>query len=352
MTTVPGGSAVGVGEAAAPDFWRHSGYHLLNRAPSGRLQITVDFLRAYLRRPEMAPVPESCPAETDLHASLVDDPFLLVESLRLEGVQDTDARENYRIWLRFRDMLANAESVEAAYLDGIQQNQGPVPPLFLDHLVQVILRGILDGEADPFRIRAAELLFRSQQVNIVESAIMLADEETVQMQGTMAQGGGALIHSDAAGTPREVELDVLSESTKGCYWQRSDRFDMVFDASMARFGQDALARVLEAWIRHFRDVDVSIQPVASIRDERWRWHVGLDAEGSRILNTLYRGKELEEGDAYRLLALFRLTFKAAAAVIDDVRGRPVYLGMAMTPGNRLRLKPQNILLNLPLAERS
>ncbi len=32
--------------------------------------------------------------------------------------------------------------------------------------------------------------------------------------------------------------------------------------------------------------------------------------------------------------------------------RPVYLAMGMTPGSMLRLKPQNLLVNLPLAERS
>jgi hypothetical protein len=33
----------------------------------------------------------------------------------------------------------------------------------------------------------------------------------------------------------------------------------------------------------------------------------------------------------------------------DLRGRPVYLGFAMTPNRRLRMKPQNLLVNLPLA---
>jgi hypothetical protein len=32
-----------------------------------------------------------------------------------------------------------------------------------------------------------------------------------------------------------------------------------------------------------------------------------------------------------------------------IAGRPVYLAMAMDAGNHLVLKPQNLLLNLPLA---
>jgi hypothetical protein len=36
-------------------------------------------------------------------------------------------------------------------------------------------------------------------------------------------------------------------------------------------------------------------------------------------------------------------------VLPDVRGRPVYLGLAMSAEQRVRLKPQNLLVNLPLA---
>jgi hypothetical protein len=37
-------------------------------------------------------------------------------------------------------------------------------------------------------------------------------------------------------------------------------------------------------------------------------------------------------------------------ISPNIAGRPIYLGMAMTPDNFLRLKPQNLLMNLPLAE--
>jgi hypothetical protein len=36
----------------------------------------------------------------------------------------------------------------------------------------------------------------------------------------------------------------------------------------------------------------------------------------------------------------------------DVAGRPVYLGLAANAQGQLRMKPQNLLLNLPLARRS
>jgi hypothetical protein len=34
---------------------------------------------------------------------------------------------------------------------------------------------------------------------------------------------------------------------------------------------------------------------------------------------------------------------------EDIAGRPVYLAMAMDAQKRLRVKPQNLLVGLPLA---
>ena len=46
---------------------------------------------------------------------------------------------------------------------------------------------------------------------------------------------------------------------------------------------------------------------------------------------------------------FQLDFIDPNDMREQLRGRPVYLAMAMDASNRLRLKPQNLLLNLPLA---
>ena len=51
----------------------------------------------------------------------------------------------------------------------------------------------------------------------------------------------------------------------------------------------------------------------------------------------------------RLLALFRLDFARPTDMRAAIAGRPVYLAMAIDERRRLRLKPQNLLLNLPLA---
>jgi hypothetical protein len=50
--------------------------------------------------------------------------------------------------------------------------------------------------------------------------------------------------------------------------------------------------------------------------------------------------------------LFVLNFDSASDMLQEVSGKPVYLAMAMDPQNLLKIKPQNLLLNLPLARRS
>lgn len=338
------------------EFWRSSGYHLLESDADGWLRATDDFLRAYLLRPELLPVEDSCARELRLHHDLVAQPRLAVTPSRLDALADPDARDNYRAMLRFRDRLLARDTLEAAYLD-LLRGGTDVPPLFVDQLAHVILRHALRRCTDPFRLRAAELLFREQRVTVQDDAIMLADEETIALHaGAGGQGAGGeepgslgrlLLDDDAA--PRSVELDVMDEANAEGYWQRSDRFDWVLDLGFTRPGLDALCRVLETWVRHFTRVEVGIQPVQEIRDERWVWHVGLDVEASRLLNDLYQGREVDEARTARLLSLFRLEFRDPDAMLARVRGRPVYLGLAMTEAQRVKLKPQNLLLNLPFA---
>ena len=114
-------------------------------------------------------------------------------------------------------------------------------------------------------------------------------------------------------------------------------------------GYGLLAPDASGRVRHFTGAAVSIQPVQRIDEQRWVWHVGLDSEASALLNALYDGEEIDEARRARLLALFRLEFRDPADMLERVRGRPVYLGLAMTPAQRLKVKPHNLLINLPLA---
>ena len=88
-----------------PDFWRNSGFHLLERDAAGRLRVTDDFLRAYLLRPEIHPVEGSGPLERRLHASLMAEPRRSIPEEELKALEDDDVRDNYRILLRWRGRL-------------------------------------------------------------------------------------------------------------------------------------------------------------------------------------------------------------------------------------------------------
>ena len=339
---------------AMHDFWQDSGYHLLTRNDDGHLALSDDFLRAYLNRPEVRPVPESNEAERTLHAALLRNPREAVNDERLTAIGDPDAIENYQIVLAFRERLLAADSLEDCYLKLFLEPDGiSLPPLFIDQLAHVIARAMLEGESDPLRVRAAELFFRPQKITINDGAIMAADAETVEMYATSGGFGslGRLV-AEAQTPLRTVELDVVTEANAGIYWERSSRYDTVLNLNFAGDGLDALCRVLEGWIRHFIDITVSIQPVQQIRDERWAWHIGLDVEGSKLLNDLYNGVEVGESRLARLLSLFRMEFKDSSVVAPAIAGRPVYLALAMAEDGQLRLKPQNLLVNLPLAERA
>ncbi len=332
------------------DFWRNSGFHLLDRDSNGHLAVTGDFLRAYFMRPEIQPVEESCRAEKTLHESLMENPLKVVDRTSLDRIADADARENYAVLLDFRDRLVKAGTVEACYMALFGQEPVTIPALFVDQMVHVIVRNILDGTAYPMRARAGEVLFRQQTATIEDGAILLGDTETVEMYAATGGKGdlGRLVVQ--AGTPlKPVELDVLTAENAETYWDRDENHDFVLDLTFSRPGLDALCRVLEAWIAHFLAAKVNIQPVRRITDEKWVWHTGLDEESTRLLNDLYNGVEVDEDRLARLLSLFRLEFDDPSLMQANIRGRPVYLGLAMGGGRKVRLKPQNLLANLPLA---
>ena len=335
-----------------PDFWPSCGFNLLKRAGDGRLVVTDDYLRLYFTRPELAPVPESCAAERALHAALLADPRRNVAEAEIAALADSDAQENYRVVLRFRDQLLAAETLEAFYA-GLFRHDIAVPPDFIHHTVQVILRGILDGSSDGLEARAAEVFFRKQRVSIDDGSIMLADDETVEMH---ASGGGfgnlGKLLQEGLTPLRTVELDVIDDSSAGSYYERDERHDTVLNLNHGRPGCVALARVLERWMAHFHGVRTTVKPVREIPDEEWVWHVGLDTEATAMLNDLFNGGEVEEERMKRVIGLFRVDFCDPVVLRPEVAGMPVFLGLAMAPDGTLRMKPQNLLTNLPLARRA
>lgn len=335
------------------EFWKSAGMHLLEVGPDGWLKVTPDFIRAYLTRPEIHPVDESCAREIALHEALLESPAMPVSEADIAAIQDADAADNYRILLAFRDELIAAGTIEGAYLRLVRQTGKALPPVFLDQLVHLIVRNMLKDVSDPMRLRAGELFFREQKVSTDDGRLLLADEEIVDMhaQGLRQTGLGQLLAE--TGTPqKQVTLDVLNEDNCGIYWARSDRLDTVIDFRFEQTALDAFARVIEAWLFHMMRIEVRVEPRPRLDDEDWRWHIGLDPQSNMILNALYEGEAPPAGAMERIIALFRMRIADDRLVIDRVKGRPIYLALAMDEANRCRMKPQNLLANLPLAAES
>jgi hypothetical protein len=53
-----------------------------------------------------------------------------------------------------------------------------------------------------------------------------------------------------------------------------------------------------------------------------------------------------------VVGLFRMEFLDPGALRAEMAGAPVFLGMAAAPDGTLRVKPQNLLVNLPLVSRA
>ncbi len=330
---------------------------------------TDDYLRLFLARPELALVDESCDAEIALHGALTAAPRRPVAPDELARLADADIRANYAFFLGFRDALLAAGTLEAWYLAALRSGDFKLPPLFLDLVTQACVRNLLEGMAaganNAFEARAAELLFRPQRIHVQDGQILCGDLVVLDLlneTGGLGDMGRLLALNKAP--MRDAHLEVLSDKNAPDYWQSGERHNFLLDLThevsndlshglsftltRARSGLKALARVLEKWIAHFLGVAVSIQPEPKIEDANWRWHIGLDAESTALLNDLYQDQPVETVRMQRLVSLFRLTFDNPQEMRADVAGKPVYLGLAMNADKIIRLKPQNLLLNLPL----
>lgn len=326
------------------DFWISSGHHLLDRGQNGGLHVTDEFLKLYLARPELIPPPEACAVERTLHAALLADPRSPVSASDVAAIADPEARENWQLLTAFRDHLLRHKSLEAAYTDLVRKGVGKTPPLFINQLVHVILRNALDGIEDVRVLRAAELFFRPQRVTLHDGSLIVADEETVG--GVSATPVTPLV--SMLGIPPEAEIDVINSDNADSYWKRSDQFDMALDLTAGRQGLEALAEAMQCWIAHVLGVDVTIEALAEMRDVNFAWYVGLDTDATAIGDMLWRGEDLDEATMARVIGLFRLTFRDSSVMLDKVRGEPVYLILAMTPDKTIRMKPQNLLIGLPV----
>ena len=371
-----------------PTFWPHSGLALLERNAQGWLRTTDAYWRSFFARPELELLPQSCPAERRLHASLQAQPQRDVTAQDIAALKDPDARESYTLFMRFRDGLLRAGTLEAYYAQLMRSGAVNIPPLLIDAVVQAIVHHLLlqsfSGEfsdesatnsttQQAITVRAAELLFRPQRVAVSDGRIVAGDQEA--LDNALATGGagdlGRLLLQNKVQLS-EAQMQILSTERQDKFWQSAAKasyhhqwlLDMThettnavgqgqhtFTIQLARSdsGLTALARVLSLWIGHFHGTQVRIQPLSKVEDAAWRWHIGLDVEASSLLNDLYNQQPIDDTRMRRLISLFRLEFANPAEMRADMQGKPVYLGLAMTAQGLLRVKPQNLLLNLPVA---
>ncbi|MCP5284789.1 MAG: hypothetical protein H6933_07820 [Burkholderiaceae bacterium] len=342
----------------------------LNLDDHGWLRPALGWWQALLWRPELAPIDQSCHAERRLHAALVDDPLQPVDAARLAKLRDPDARESYGHFLAFRDAVQRAGTLEGWLLGLFRSGRIAVPPAFIDLALQAVTWRLLADDTDAIHWRAGELLFRPQRMARHEGRVLLGDRDTLDL-GRDTQGFGELgrLLAEAQAPLKRLDMTVLTPDHAAAYFARAAQpapgTNFLLDLTHAidrdlghglhfalvhkHSGLGALATVLARWVKHLLGVTVSIEPLQRVDDPHWRWHLGLDAESSALLNDLYEGRAVDPARQERLISLFRLRFTDPAEMRADVAGAPVWLGLMADAEGVVKLKAQNLLLNLPLA---
>nr|WP_255698780.1 DUF6352 family protein [Polynucleobacter sp. IMCC30063] len=339
-------------EVNAPiNYWPQCAYKTLQVSADNQLLVTDDFLRTYLLRDELNLVPESCAVEKLLHQRLTQNPRAAVSETEIAEMMDSDIQENYRIWLRYRTKLLTASSLESFYLGLFAGDGVDVPPLFVNQLVQIFMRHILGDKPSAMDARVAELFFRSQKMTVLEDGlVMSADHETIERNAQAPEFANIVdLLKQTTVTMKSIDLDVLHEDNIDLYWTRDSNYDFAIPLNFGQTAVEHFSKLLAQWLNHFLGIEVKITPLAAINDPQWVWHVGLDAASTEILNALYNKDMVEANSIARLICLFRLDFISPNVALPELTGKPVYLGMAMNHDKLLKLKPQNLLFNLPLA---
>ena len=322
------------------EFWVASGHHLTRLNGAGRMLVTDELLTAWLARPEIVPPEEACFVERALHARLLKAPRGPVVVAEIAAMADADARENWGFFIALRDALIAAGTVEEGYLALVRAGVR-LPLVFYDQLVQLILRNALDGCQDVPTLRAAEMFFRPQRAHFQDDALMLADDELVAE--IEAERHTAPLMAMLSGGV--TGLDVLGEGNGWTYWSRSDAHTMVFPFGADPRARAGMAAAIAAFVRHLLGHEVRVEPLTRAEVGDFRWFVGLDPVGTSIGNALWRG-EVPKG---ALVGLFSLVFLRREGVLPAVSNAPVYLLIGLGADKVIRMKPQNLVMGLPLA---
>lgn len=328
------------------EFWVSSGHHMTRRREDGRLAVTDELLLTYLARPEIVPPEDACVVERAVHQRLAADPRSTVEAGTVAEMADADARENWRFFIAFRDVLVREETIEQAYLAIVRSGMA-VPPLFLNQLVHLIMRNALEGCDDPYILRAAELFYRPQRASVRDGMLIMADAELVEEMENESRGSPLTAMFAGDDTP---ELDVMDDENAWTYWSRSDAHSMAMNFGGNARARTGLAAAIAIFLAHLMELTTSVEPLLDLKKAAFPWFVGLDGEATALGNALWRGEPVAPERMENLVGLFRLTIDETARVTESLAGEPVYLLMAMSGERIVRLKPQNLVTGLPLVD--
>ncbi len=323
-----------------PEFWVASGHHLTRLDPQGRMLVTDELILAWLARPEVLPPDEACAAERSLHDRLMKAPRATVSETELSALADPDARENWRFLLDLRDRLLAAGTIEEGYARIVAEGVS-LPQVFMSQLVQLILRNALDGCDSPQTLRAAECFFRPQRSHVDEGKLLLADEELVTLheQDMRASPLTALFSGGVS------DLDVLGGDNDWTYWSRSDAHTMVLNFGGDPEARRGMAEAIAAFLHHMTGLDCAVTPETRAEKIDLRWFIGLDPAGTAIGNALWHDEALPAN----LVGLFRLQTQDPR-IRADLRDAPIWLILGLGADGAIRMKPQNLLTGLPMAE--
>lgn len=355
----------------AHDFWQHSGYSRLNFPAAGWPQASEALIQAYLARPELRPLPESCPAERALHDRLYRDSRYRPTPLELAELHDPSVRENYELVMRFRDHVFASEDLRVAYLDLVRRGHPPLPLLFRQHLVMLLLRHLLADCTDAWTLRAAEMLFRAQlpwEPEPEPAAEVEAEAGAVEVEAEAgSRGAPRLLLADHAvltdvethggygnlgrlvadsGVPlNRRPLWILEEETAQSYWLRDSFHDSLLPFG-PRTGQQALAEVLARWIQAMVGETVTLIPLAgdpvALWSRPWRQRLPLDEAALELTLPLCPLPGMA-----RPVALFRLDWAAGGSRADAPIEESLCVVLAADGEGIIRLEPASLCLSLP-----
>src|SRR5258706_1066701 len=322
----------------AQAFWASTGFDLLGHEREG-LVATDAWLAGFLERSELKPPVDAGAHELALHALIAANARASVAPAMLAAVEDGDARQNWREFLRFRDRVVAAPTLEEAYRGLFAADAVDLSPTFVDVLAQAITRSILDGTEDPWLCRAGEMLFRRQRVSTEGGQVLAADAMTLEAFAETGGFGavGRLLRKQSTAMP-EVKMDVLNHENAPFYFLRDELYSFALDLTPGREGAGALARVLAGWVRRLAGAEGTIEPLERIQDDCLPLDPGLRLRATLVLDALLPGGNVAAAQLERMVLLFRVEFRHPRGAAPEIGPRPRHLGPSGRPDRTPQLK--------------